>query len=569
MAFSEGPFQAIRSIPSDDDPTIGPGRYFNANYSVPLNGPPIVWLSSERNGNTRPLRLGEYGALHSARPYMLGIAGFCVTFVTNGIGGYLMNVYNRNLRLMSQTSVNAPGEMTQIGRSRFILRQENSLLAFQIDQFGRVYLVKAISDIDVEIDGEIVSVNVSKAAFVSTISGGLYIIKYVKTKLIGDEPPPRDYSGPYGDLQRILDELYPPEDDRDEEVYHAFIELSSSLSVLNAGQMIGFPHKDNGRLERTSVSFFWYVQGSIYRISGYALLEKINPQFSQDIRSIRARLIERDGVVFDLGSVYTVVDVTSGYKSTEVDESVPVGQVLPPEQEDNLRPTGISLSTTKIEDGTETRVAQPSGALRPYRLAVITSQDPNQNDRATYSIVGGADASKFSIGGTYNNILMISDGIVDITHRSYYSVILRVRDSYGLILDKQFIITVEPRHVVGQKVVAKPAVIRRLASNLDGLTPSFLVPDDYYTEDISVNNGIAFIDSNGSLRVLTYVPQTTGIVFNRRGRQSEYVFGRDGIIEVRAEDFEVSLGPRKTSFVYAGGSDPWRINLAPLAEVDE
>lgn len=420
MAFSEGPFQFIRSIPSDDDPTVGPGRYFHTTWEYnPRPGaisPYVVSLTSERHRSTPAKRPGEFGAIHSHEPYMIGLAGYCVTFVTNGVGGYLMNVYNRNLSIRSQVPGLVPGPMFQIGPSRFILRQPGRLVVFQIVGNGLVYQVAQLTSIDVFVDGELVPIDLSSAALVPTNGGGLYVIKYVKTK--SEAPPAPDYSGPFGRLQEIIDQLYPPSEERT--IYHAFAELSPSFSVVKASQIVGFPHQSTGRLERTTSAFFWYVQGRIYKIVDPGFLSEIHPFAAPDI-DLGKRLGEIQGLLWNLATV-----------DTGVDGKLPM--II-----------GRNISTLDLE--------------RSYRLDHIFRSMPS--------------------------------------------------------------------------------------------------------------DGIGFVDSNMRWRFVLYRGATGMSPFTIPGRQSELVLVDGSLVEARFEDFPSWLGPRRSSFVYAGGEDPWRVNLAPLVRIRE
>ena len=67
---------------------------------------------------------------------------------------------------------------------------------------------------------------------------------------------------------------------------------------------------------------------------------------------------------------------------------------------------------------------------------------PTRGDTATYTIVGGADAAVFSIGGAGADALVLTDGVLDRETQSSYVVTVRVTDSGGLSHDQTFTITV-------------------------------------------------------------------------------------------------------------------------------
>ncbi len=60
----------------------------------------------------------------------------------------------------------------------------------------------------------------------------------------------------------------------------------------------------------------------------------------------------------------------------------------------------------------------------------------------SYSIIGGADAASFSIGGAGSDELILTDGVLDFETQSSYSVIVRVTDSGGNTYDETLTVNV-------------------------------------------------------------------------------------------------------------------------------
>ena len=74
----------------------------------------------------------------------------------------------------------------------------------------------------------------------------------------------------------------------------------------------------------------------------------------------------------------------------------------------------------------------------------LSATDLDASDTQTYTIVGGADAALFTIGGAGSDELILDDGMLDFETQSSYQVTLRVTDSGtpGLTYDELLTITV-------------------------------------------------------------------------------------------------------------------------------
>ena len=62
-------------------------------------------------------------------------------------------------------------------------------------------------------------------------------------------------------------------------------------------------------------------------------------------------------------------------------------------------------------------------------VGVLTASDPDSGETFSYSIVGGPDLAKFTIGGAGDDELMLDDGVLDFETTSSYYVVVRVTDS--------------------------------------------------------------------------------------------------------------------------------------------
>jgi hypothetical protein len=159
----------------------------------------------------------------------------------------------------------------------------------------------------------------------------------------------------------------------------------------------------------------------------------------------------------------------------------------------NSSPIAISVSHNTIDENTDTS----SG----YRIGMLTATDPDIADTLAYTIVGEADAAKFSIGGAADNELILTDGTLDHETTSSYDVTVRVIDSGGLTHDEAFIITVTDLATVitaGQsfsvaETDASGAVVGTVGTTGDD-------PITFAITGGNVNNAFA-IDASGTITV--------------------------------------------------------------------
>ncbi len=100
----------------------------------------------------------------------------------------------------------------------------------------------------------------------------------------------------------------------------------------------------------------------------------------------------------------------------------------------NETPTDIAPGSFSVDELIDTTGGLSVGSL--------TATDQDLGETFTYSVVGGADAAKFSIGGPGGDELILSDGVLDFETQSNYNVIVRVTDSGGLSYDEALTINV-------------------------------------------------------------------------------------------------------------------------------
>ena len=94
----------------------------------------------------------------------------------------------------------------------------------------------------------------------------------------------------------------------------------------------------------------------------------------------------------------------------------------------NETPTDIAPNSFSVDENTDT-----SGG---YSVGTLSTTDEDNAETFSYSIVGGADAGVFSIGGAGSDELILSDGTLDFEGQSSYSVTVRVTDGGGNSYDE-------------------------------------------------------------------------------------------------------------------------------------
>ncbi len=100
----------------------------------------------------------------------------------------------------------------------------------------------------------------------------------------------------------------------------------------------------------------------------------------------------------------------------------------------NEAPSAVALSNSAVDENIDTSAG--------YSIGTLSSSDDDTGDSFSYSIVGGADAAVFSIGGASSNELILSDGLLDYETQASYQVTVRSTDAGGLSHDQSFSITI-------------------------------------------------------------------------------------------------------------------------------
>ncbi|MCA9061894.1 MAG: DUF2341 domain-containing protein [Planctomycetaceae bacterium] len=100
----------------------------------------------------------------------------------------------------------------------------------------------------------------------------------------------------------------------------------------------------------------------------------------------------------------------------------------------NSPPSAIQLVPNSIDEGVDTAAGMIAG--------VLATTDSDSGDRYTYTVVGGADAGKFTISGANGDRLVLSDGVLDYERQATYSVRVRSTDLGGAFVEELVTVTI-------------------------------------------------------------------------------------------------------------------------------
>ncbi len=89
----------------------------------------------------------------------------------------------------------------------------------------------------------------------------------------------------------------------------------------------------------------------------------------------------------------------------------------------NEAPVSFGFQPNEVVENTNTASGLSVGTLSAF--------DINENETFTYTVTGGADAAKFSIGGGNSDELILTDGVLDFESQSSYTVVVDVEDAEG------------------------------------------------------------------------------------------------------------------------------------------
>ena len=154
----------------------------------------------------------------------------------------------------------------------------------------------------------------------------------------------------------------------------------------------------------------------------------------------------------------------------------------------NEQPTDITPNSFNVNEHTDT-----SGG---NSLGVLTATDPDLGDSATFTIVGGADAALFSIGGGTGNELVLDDGVLDFESKSSYDVRIRVTDSGGLFYEENLLVNVVDLNEAPS--IALTNLVSTLAEDAD-TTTGIRVADIVINDDALGTNVLSLSGADAGL----------------------------------------------------------------------
>jgi subtilisin family serine protease len=169
----------------------------------------------------------------------------------------------------------------------------------------------------------------------------------------------------------------------------------------------------------------------------------------------------------------------------------------------NTAPTAINLSGLCVLENTDSTAGASVGTL--------TTVDADAGTTGfEYTIVGGADQAKFSVGGVNADQLVITDGVLNFETQASYAVTVRSTDVGNLFFEQDLLVAVcninEPPIVADTTTFALPenspaatVVGTLVASDPEGVAPAFAITAGNTgsafaisgTGEITVANGLA------------------------------------------------------------------------------
>jgi hypothetical protein len=168
----------------------------------------------------------------------------------------------------------------------------------------------------------------------------------------------------------------------------------------------------------------------------------------------------------------------------------------------NTAPTGVNISNASVNENTNTAGGFSVGTLSAVSTDIC--------DLLTYSIMGGADAAFFSIGGASSNELLINAGVLDFEVKSSYAVTVRVTDVGGISFDQPLIVSVnnlaeapvvnDQAFAINENVANGTSVGTVVASDPDGTAVTYSITGGNTGSAFAINAG------SGQITVANNVP---------------------------------------------------------------
>ena len=185
----------------------------------------------------------------------------------------------------------------------------------------------------------------------------------------------------------------------------------------------------------------------------------------------------------------------AGGRSTEREIRVHVRDV-------NETPTALEPDNFNVDENIDTTLGR--------FLGILDATDQDDNESFTYAIVGGANASSFSLAGGSGDRLVLSAGVLNFENQALYEVIVRVTDSGGLSFDQAITVDVND-------VNEAPSAIGESITLLEGATHSalsgWLMANDFDPESDVLTASVVSGPQHGSLQLLsdgTFIYQHDG-----------------------------------------------------------
>ncbi len=186
----------------------------------------------------------------------------------------------------------------------------------------------------------------------------------------------------------------------------------------------------------------------------------------------------------------------------------------------NNPPTAISLSSSVVEENTDTR----SG----YSVGILSTADLDSGDTAAYSIVGGTDQDSFSIGGASVNELILTDGVLDFERQSSYQVIVRVTDSGGLSHDEIFTVDVNDQN--------EPPVVNNQSFNVNANSTNGTGVETVAATDPDTGDSLTYSITAGNIGGAFTINDSTGEITVANSAALDFETNPSFSLTVQVED---------------------------------
>ena len=231
--------------------------------------------------------------------------------------------------------------------------------------------------------------------------------------------------------------------------------------------------------------------------------------------------------VFAVGSLVSTDAVTATVTDTSNNTSEFAANV-----DVENAPTDIAPNSFSVDEWIDTS----SG----YSVGGLTSTDADVAETFTYSVVGGADQAKFSIGGGSLDELILTDGTLDFETQSSYSVTVRTTDSTGRWYEETLTVNVNDRNDA-PNIATNTGMTLSEGSTATVITTAMLDEGDVDDSGAGLTYTITNVTDNGTLYLAGFGALGLNDTFTQADIDAGNVtYDHDGS-ETTSDSFDFSL----------------------------